>query len=748
MGNAESDHHEEDSALSAVHVKAYLEAHPTFLYNLVQNRQPSPGLIHVPRSHLHEKRTQSPVSKQIDICTKECSDVNLHHLVYNEVKIFAKSQLADWVSFYVPTADSKDLELMEYVEDESTVPRFCVQEGTTVSAEAALRRTTLLVRNLPQETKYANGVGHPERDVRSVMAAALHLPSGEFLGVIELCRDGTKDPFGEDDMHLCNSYFGWLIIALHQATTTQLLQLQVKLNKFLLESSKKLFDDKISIDSLVENILQFTKTQVNADRCAMFLADEERKQLYAHYFDDGSMENERSVFTKKQHIRFPFHKGIAGHVYQTGEPVNIADAYTDERFNPEVDKQTGYRTKSILCMPIINKSRVVGVLQMVNSLSSDHFTNADENAFKTYAVYCALALHCSKLYDQINQSDAQVEVTRELMQYHIASPEDEAKTLQATIPLKEVPEEVHIFDFNAYAFADKLPQLFVYMLQDLFGKHVFELGTLCRFVLTVKKVYRPVAYHNWFHAMHVAQSLYCMSKKNRHTFSTHELMALVIAGVCHDLDHRGYNNTYFKEFNRPLAVLYRSSVMEEHHYKMATTILQLKGHNIFSFLSKNDYKTMMQEMYDAIIATDLANYFINQSALLEILDNDAFDIQNKECRKLCKAIMMTGADLCAIAKPLDSQEVIIEAIYTEFYKQGDEEKQKGMQPVCMLDRNNKNQIPKQEIDFIKFICNPLYTTLDRVIVGVKPLLEGTLASLALWQKLNEEAEKPSKSIWL
>lgn len=53
-----------------------------------------------------------------------------------------------------------------------------------------------------------------------------------------------------------------------------------------------------------------------------------------------------------QEIRFPADKGLAGYVVKTGEPLNIPDAYNDPRFNPDIDKETGYRTKTILCMPI------------------------------------------------------------------------------------------------------------------------------------------------------------------------------------------------------------------------------------------------------------------------------------------------------------------------------------------------------------------------------------------------------------
>ena len=64
--------------------------------------------------------------------------------------------------------------------------------------------------------------------------------------------------------------------------------------------------------------------------------------------------------------RFPVGKGIAGYVAQTGETLNVAEVYKDERFNSNIDEQTGYTTRSILCMPICIRGTVIGVVQMIN----------------------------------------------------------------------------------------------------------------------------------------------------------------------------------------------------------------------------------------------------------------------------------------------------------------------------------------------------------------------------------------------
>lgn len=164
------------------------------------------------------------------------------------------------------------------------------------------------------------------------------------------------------------------------------------------------------MDMLVIKIMNFAQRLVDADRASLFLVDSKSKELYATIFDvgvvgtngSGAPENcesgeESTIQPPSREIRFPIGTGIAGQVALTGEILNIKDAYSDPRFNRSVDAITGYKTESILCMPIFIRGSIIGVVQMVNKRSG-YFTIEDQEAFEMFAVYCGLALHHAKLY--------------------------------------------------------------------------------------------------------------------------------------------------------------------------------------------------------------------------------------------------------------------------------------------------------------------------------------------------------------
>lgn len=144
------------------------------------------------------------------------------------------------------------------------------------------------------------------------------------------------------------------------------------------------------IDVLIKTIAEETKIALNADRCTVFLYDKEHNELYSKVAT--------GLDTKE--LRIPADKGLAGHVVQTGETINIKDAYNDKRFNPEVDKKTGYRTKTILCMPIKNFNQdIIGVFQVLNKFD-ETFTIDDEDLLVAIASSAGISLENAQLFER------------------------------------------------------------------------------------------------------------------------------------------------------------------------------------------------------------------------------------------------------------------------------------------------------------------------------------------------------------
>lgn len=155
----------------------------------------------------------------------------------------------------------------------------------------------------------------------------------------------------------------------------------------LLDATRNL-SAEIDLDTLLFKIMDEVCKILNADRCTVFLYDEENSQLWS-----------KVAIGLNEEIRFPADKGIAGHTFTSGETVNIRDAYKDGRFNPEVDKKTGYKTKSMLTMPLCNRrNTTIGVFQVLNK-KSGHFTKNNEGLLAAISSICASAIENALLYE-------------------------------------------------------------------------------------------------------------------------------------------------------------------------------------------------------------------------------------------------------------------------------------------------------------------------------------------------------------
>lgn len=157
----------------------------------------------------------------------------------------------------------------------------------------------------------------------------------------------------------------------------------------LIEASKAL-NSTLDLGRLLEIILDTALKAVGGDRGTVYLVDRGRQELWSVILKGNQQVT----------IRLPFGRGIAGYVAASGDTLNIPDAYLDPRFNADVDRQTGYRTRTILCMPMKDKSgEIIGVFQLLNKRDGA-FTGEDENFIAALSTHAALAIENARLYEQ------------------------------------------------------------------------------------------------------------------------------------------------------------------------------------------------------------------------------------------------------------------------------------------------------------------------------------------------------------
>ncbi|CAF1296892.1 unnamed protein product, partial [Adineta ricciae] len=792
------------SSVTADSVRVYLNEHPDFLNSYVQqnihpntieqwiSRKPtkvsstrpsvattaplitsqSNSVSTSPITHTNDKRKiSSDSSKQISLTTAksmntlvELSDKRrlLHELtdevnqnvskaqiLYELNKSIATTVSADGFNLYLVDETDTNLRLFSAENDDELAACFIpirIAPGHCLAGYVAWSKETIRISDIAHldMDKYPDGLYVKDDKVTAVMAH----PIISATGVVEFYRVDNLLPFSVEDEELYHS-----------------MTRERRLNDFLLAVTKSIFQELVSMDAVMLKIMSYAKKLVNADRASLFMVDSRTRELYARIFDIGREEHDvshssivaqkdipgqkRSVSDDRDCIRFPMDKGIAGYVATTGKTLNIVDAYSDNRFNRDIDQKTGYKTKTLLCMPIMIQGNVIGVVQMVNK-KNGHFTKSDEESFETFAVYCGLALHHASLYDRIRRSEQKCKVALEVLSYHASCSDEEYErfktcTIPSTIP------DLELFEFSPWSVTNDMKPIYVlYMFLDLasmdqVNANRFDRECLMRFVLTVRKNYRNVPYHNWSHAFSVAHAIYTVIKLTKHHYTPNECIALFVACLCHDLDHRGKTNAYMVKSASTLASIYSTSTMERHHFNQTVTILQTETLNIFKHFSSKEYRQMLDEIRHCILSTDLALFFENRPKLERVVDQNQFDWHNRDHFQYLQSISMTVADLCAMYKPWPVQKNIVNTIMAEFWQEGDEEKRRGIQPQSLMDRSLAHELPKNQVNFINSICLPCYSLIVRVLPETIPMLNGAKDNLHRWQELADEQQQQSSS---
>lgn len=166
----------------------------------------------------------------------------------------------------------------------------------------------------------------------------------------------------------------------------------------------KSLSSELRTDKLFVLIMDELTPLMHAERSTFYIVDEEKGELWSQIAQQAEIKE----------IRLKIGVGIAGHVAKTGETINIEDAYNDSRFDSTTDKKTGYRTRSILCMPIFEplkdksaKSKIIGVLQVLNKIDAV-FDKADEDLLSSLASQVAIALINSRLYTALEKKVGEI----------------------------------------------------------------------------------------------------------------------------------------------------------------------------------------------------------------------------------------------------------------------------------------------------------------------------------------------------
>ncbi|RKP17717.1 hypothetical protein ROZALSC1DRAFT_30510, partial [Rozella allomycis CSF55] len=310
-------------------------------------------------------------------------ELNLHSALNKIVKEAASILESERGGFYFVDMNCKEIKGIDCLINENFV-KFPI--GSGVCGQVALKNEAIILSDVNKSPYFNSRVdGFPDLTVNSMICMPAKSKDGNIEGVLFVVN--KENGFLDEDVFLLKHLALQVGIVIGNTRSYETIKNTQKKVEVLLGTTKSL-SSELELEKLIQAIMQAAKDLLGADRCTLYLIDQEKRELWSQ------VQGRNGI----QEIRFSMNVGLSGFVASTGQTLNIPDAYKDPRFNPLIDKQTGYRTKTMLCMPIKNTSGVIiGVTQMINKLNGT-FGPEDEQLLSAFSSQAAVAIEKSYLF--------------------------------------------------------------------------------------------------------------------------------------------------------------------------------------------------------------------------------------------------------------------------------------------------------------------------------------------------------------
>jgi signal transduction histidine kinase len=161
----------------------------------------------------------------------------------------------------------------------------------------------------------------------------------------------------------------------------------------------------LNIDTVLDNAMKWAEEFMGTEASSLFELDEAKDLLFVRLSRGPGKEPLKGITVQ-------LGEGIVGHVVQTGKPMVIQDVTREKRFTDRFDRMTGFKTKSMICVPLIVRNRPVGAIEVINKKSGEGFARTDLELLLSMSQFVAIAMENAQLYRQM--SDQFHSTTQEL----------------------------------------------------------------------------------------------------------------------------------------------------------------------------------------------------------------------------------------------------------------------------------------------------------------------------------------------
>jgi adenylate cyclase len=328
------------------------------------------------------------LSVLVEVADTVTQRLSLDHQLPRLIELIVEALDAERASLFLHDADAG--ELFSRVARGDGVSEIRIPQSVGIAGSVFSSGGGEIIDDVYRDARF-----NPEVDrqtgyrTRSILCVPLRNRADQVIGVTQVLNK-RSEKFTAIDMALLEAISRHAAAALEQAQMVERLE-QARREELELLAITEAISTELHLDTLLARIVAAATQLLDAERSTLFIYDPSTDELWSRVAE-GS---------EQRQIRIPANAGIAGAAFASGEALNIPDAYTDPRFNREIDRRSGFRTRNLLNMPVIDRTgERLGVVQVLNKRGGQ-FTQVDIRRLRAFSADIAVALENARLFSDV-----------------------------------------------------------------------------------------------------------------------------------------------------------------------------------------------------------------------------------------------------------------------------------------------------------------------------------------------------------
>ncbi len=336
------------------------------------------------------ERSLDHLSEFLDLSETKALGKGIEGLIERVVTTASNLLLAERASLFL--IDNISGELWSKVAEGNEIREIRVPKGAGVVGWVAQNQCLVNIKDAYDDERFNQDVDRRTGfRTRTILCGPVWGLDGEIIGVVQVINK-RNDRFNEEDERLFRAFAHQASVAVENFHLYNKMLLSHEKMAVMLDISSSL-SQTLDMGELIGRIIDKIAHILQCERSSFFVFDNEAGQLWSMQAEGES----------HREIRFSVKEGLAGFCARNGEIVNVDDVYTDDRFNSDIDKQTGYKTRNVLCVPVRDRQGIIrGVTQGINKTAGS-FSDDDIELLQAICSQISVALDNAQLFAESTQ---------------------------------------------------------------------------------------------------------------------------------------------------------------------------------------------------------------------------------------------------------------------------------------------------------------------------------------------------------